>query len=209
MASIFDLFRKIEKPRERTTPPEYLAVGLGNPGRDYAGTRHNAGFEAIDFICGKLGTECRESKFKAFTARVTSAEKSVLLMKPTTFMNNSGEAVRDAASFYKIPPEKIVVFCDDINFDAGKMRIRERGSDGGHNGLKSIIECLSSDNFARVRIGVGKKPSPDTDLISWVLGKIPEDDVKKMTECLIHSADILELIVSGKIQDAMSEYNKR
>ena len=210
MASIFDLFKKIEKKKPDTSgPPEYLAVGLGNPGSDYVYTRHNVGFSALDFICREYGVECRASKFKAYTAKIEIDGSRVLLMKPTTFMNNSGLAVRDALSYYRIPAEKLVVFCDDVNFDPGKMRIREKGSDGGHNGLKSIIECLSSDSFPRVKIGVGKKPTPEYDLASWVLGKIPDDDMKKIVKCLECAPDILKRIIKGNIQDAMGVYNKR
>jgi len=209
MPSIFDLFKRIEKKKPDTAgPPEYLIVGLGNPGSDYVRTRHNAGFCAVDFILKKYDTECRASKFKAYTAKVTIGDTPALIVKPTTFMNNSGQAVRDAASFYKIPPEKIIVFCDDVNFDVGKMRIRESGSDGGHNGLKSIIECLSSDSFPRVRIGVGKKPE-EYDLVSWVLGKIPDDDLDEIVKCFEASPDICERIIGGDIQSAMSIYNRR
>ena len=209
MASIFDLFRKIEKKSAVSGAPEYLVAGLGNPGRDYARTRHNVGFAAVDAVCEKYGVECRPLKFSAYGADVAIDGHRVLLIKPTTFMNNSGIAVREAASFYKIPPEKIIVFCDDVNFDPGKMRIREKGSDGGHNGLGSIIEHLSSDAFPRVKIGVGRKPSPETDLASWVLGNIPEEDLKEITKCIEAAPDICEKIVCGKIQDAMSVYNKR
>ena len=209
MASIFDLFKRIEKKSVVSGAPEYLVVGLGNPGRDYARTRHNVGFAAVDAICAKYGAECRPLKFSAYGADITVDGRRVLLIKPTTFMNNSGLAVREAASFYKIPAEKIIVFCDDVNFDPGKMRIREKGSDGGHNGLKSIIEQLSSDAFPRIKIGVGKKPSADGDLASWVLGNIPEDDLEEITKCIGAAPDICEKIIGGKIQDAMSVYNKR
>jgi len=210
MASIFDLFKKIEKKKDDTQgPPEYLIVGLGNPGSEYIYTRHNAGFSAVDFICKKFGVECKESKFKAFSAKVNIGGRAALILKPTTFMNNSGYAVRDAAAFYKIPPKKIIVFCDDVNFDVGKMRIRERGSDGGHNGLKSIIEHLSSDDFPRIRIGVGKKPNAEYDLASWVLGKFTENDMKTIVECFAAAPDICEKIIGGDIQSAMSIYNKR
>lgn len=209
MASIFDLFKKIEKKKPETAgPPEYIAVGLGNPGRDYADTRHNVGWCAIDFICRKYGVECRELKFKSLGARCTVGNHEVLLMKPTTFMNSSGTAVREASAFYKVPPEKIIVFCDDVNFDVGKMRIRREGSDGGHNGLKSIIEQLSSDAFPRVKIGVGKKPA-EYDLVSWVLGKIGEEDARAVAECLAVCPDILESFIAGDIDGAMSKYNKR
>ena len=209
MASIFDLFRKIEKKREPAGAPEYLVVGLGNPGSDYARTRHNVGFAAADMICHRYGVECAPLKLSAYGAGITVGGRRVLLIKPTTFMNNSGRAVREASSFYKIPPEKIIVFCDDVNFDPGRMRIRERGSDGGHNGLKSIIEHLSSDAFPRIKIGVGKKPSSDTDLASWVLGNIPADDLEKITKCIEAAPDVIEKIIAGNIQDAMSVYNKR
>ena len=210
MASIFDLFKKIEKKRESAGgPPEYIVAGLGNPGREYVYTRHNAGFAAADFINREYGAECTVSRFRALTSEITVEGKKVLLMKPTTYMNNSGIAVREAASYYKIPPEKIIVFCDDINFEPGKMRIRGSGSDGGHNGLRSIIEHLSSDAFPRIKIGVGKKPSPEYDLASWVLGRIPDEDMEKLKECLAASPEICRMIISGDISGAMSIYNKR
>ena len=209
MASIFDLFKKIEKKSPGTSgPPEYIAAGLGNPGRDYVDTRHNVGWCAIDCICRKYGVECRELKFKALGARCSVGGHEVLLIKPTTFMNNSGEALREASAFYKVPPERIIVFCDDVNFEPGKMRIRAKGSDGGHNGLKSIIEHLSSDSFPRVKIGVGKKPE-GYDLAAWVLGKIGADDVPAIAECLAASPDILESFIAGDLDGAMSKYNKR
>ena len=207
MASIFDLFRKIEKKSGSAGAPEYLVAGLGNPGREYARTRHNVGFAAIDFICREYGVECRPLKFSAYGADIYVGGHRVLLIKPTTFMNNSGRAVREASSFYKIPPEKIVVFCDDVNFDPGKMRIREKGSDGGHNGLGSIIEQLSSDAFPRVKIGVGKKPSPDTDLASWVLGNIPKADQKVFFESIKNAYEAMKLILEGNTETAMSLYN--
>ena len=210
MASVFDLFRKIEKKSQLPGgAPEYIAAGLGNPGGEYVYTRHNAGFSAIDFINKKYDAECSVSKFHALTCTVTIEEKRVLIMKPTTFMNRSGQALREAADYYKIPPERIIVFCDDVNFDPGKMRIRERGSDGGHNGLASVIEQLSSDAFTRVRIGVGKKPSPEYDLASWVLGKIPDEDMKKMIQCFEAAPEICGYFVRGDIAGAMSVYNKR
>ena len=210
MASIFDLFRKIEKKRDEPGgAPEFIVAGLGNPGREYIYTRHNAGYDAIDFIDREYGVECTASRFRALTADITVEGRRVLVMKPTTFMNNSGQAIREAASFYKIPPERIIVFCDDVNFDVGKMRIRESGSDGGHNGLRSIIEQLSSDAFPRIRIGVGKKPSPGYDLASWVLGKFPDEDMERLKDCLGAAPDICRKIVSGDVSGAMSIYNRR
>ena len=171
MSNIFDLFKQIEK---KDTPAAgnltHLVVGLGNPGDKYTFTRHNTGFMALDFIAEKCGVRVDRARFKSLCADARIGEHRVLLMKPQTFMNLSGEAVREAADFYKIPPENILVLFDDINFDVGVMRIRRNGSDGGHNGIKSIIYQLNSDAFPRVKIGVGKKPSPDYDLADYVLG---------------------------------------
>ncbi|MBQ7714308.1 MAG: aminoacyl-tRNA hydrolase [Clostridia bacterium] len=210
MASIFDLFKRIEKKRgDAAGPPEFIAAGLGNPGKEYENTRHNAGYVALDEISDRFGVECTESKFSALCGKTTVCGKRVLLIKPLTYMNNSGLSVKAASSYYKIPPEKIIVFCDDVNFDPGKMRIREKGSDGGHNGLKSIIVHLSSDAFVRVKLGVGKKPSPDCDLPSWVLGKMTEEDRNLFDSCAAVCPDVLEKFVSGDISGAMSLYNKR
>lgn len=208
MADIFDLFRKIEKEKNPVAGvPEFIVAGLGNPGDAYARTRHNAGFAAVDFLCERYNTECRRAKFHALCGDAVIDGKRVLLLKPQTFMNNSGEALREAADFYKIPPEKTVVIYDDVNFDAGVMRIRERGSDGGHNGMKSIIYHLSSDNFPRIRLGVGKKPRADFDLADWVLGKIEGDERAALVSCIEKVPDAVSLIVNGKTQEAMGRFN--
>ena len=131
----------------------------------------------------------------------------MLLLKPETFMNLSGEAVREAAAFYNIPPEKILVLCDDISFDPGRIRIRRNGSHGGHNGLRNISELLGSDAFPRIRIGVGQKPHPEYDLVDWVLGKLPEEDAKKIADRAADFYDAASLIVSGNIEDAMNRYS--
>lgn len=210
MSSIFDLFKKIEKSdNTQSGPAEYIIAGLGNPGKDYEDTRHNAGFMALDVLCKKLNVSCSTLKFKSLTCTAQIAGKKVLLMKPQTFMNNSGEAIRDAASFYKIPPEKIIIIYDDINFEPGTLRIREKGSDGGHNGIKSIIYQLSSDSFPRIRVGVGKKPRPDYDLIAWVMGCIKGEELKCFTEAIENVPEICELILKGDIQKAMGAYNKK
>lgn len=209
MASIFDLFKKIEKSDGGYGIPEFIAVGLGNPGKEYENTRHNAGFAAIDFICEKLGTECTNLKFDALTAGCKIGEKQVLLMKPQTFMNLSGEAVKKAMDFFKIDASKIIVFCDDVNFDTGIMRIREKGSDGGQRGIRNITEKIGTDNFARVKIGVGKKTHPDYDLKDWVLGKPSENDAKAISDCAACALDICTSFVSGNLSDAMSRYNKK
>lgn len=146
-------------------------MGLGNPGKQYELTRHNAGFLFADLLADKNGVKINKIQFKAVTASLTLGGVKCLLMKPQTFMNNSGEAVRQAASFYKIPPERILVVFDDISLPCGRLRIRRKGSDGGHNGIKSIIYHLNSDAFPRVKLGVGEKPHPDYDLADWVLSQ--------------------------------------
>lgn len=207
MSNIFDLFKKIEKKAD-TTPVSFIIAGLGNPGAQYEKTRHNVGFVAIDYIAEKLGVRIDRAKFHALTAETKIGEVRVLLMKPQTFMNNSGVAIGEAASFYKIPPERVLILHDEISFEPGMIRIRRKGSAGGHNGLKSIIAQLASEDFPRVKIGVGKKPSPEYDLADWVLGKLPKDhsdtiDAKR--EDILGAA---RLIAEGKIDDAMQRYSK-
>ena len=207
MSNIFDLFKSIEKKTE-TGPVSHIVVGLGNPGPKYEKTRHNAGFIAIDHIAAKLGVKVDRVKFHALVCECELGGKRVLLMKPETFMNSSGVAIGEAATFYKIPPENVLVLHDEISFDAGLFRIRRKGSAGGHNGLKSIIEHLGSDGFPRIKIGVGQKPSPDYDLVDWVLGKFPKEAEAAIGARLddIHSAS--ELIVRGEIDLAMNRYSK-
>lgn len=207
MSNIFDLFKKIEK-KEDESPIAYIVAGLGNPGTEYEKTRHNAGFLAIDNIAGSLGVSIDRLKFKALTAEASFCGKRVLLMKPQTFMNSSGEAIGAAASFYKIPPENIIILHDEISFDAGLIRIRRKGSAGGHNGLKSIISHISSEAFPRIKIGVGQKPSPDYDLVDWVLGKFPTDDLKKIQSRFDDIRASVELIILDKIEEAMNKYSK-
>ena len=206
MADIFDLFRSIERSRD-TSPITHIIVGLGNPGADYAKTRHNAGFIAIDYIAEKLGAKIDRAKFHALTAEARVGDTRVLLMKPETFMNNSGVAVGEAAGFYKIPAENIIVLHDEISFAPGLLRIRRKGSAGGHNGLKSIISYVG-DGFPRLKLGVGQKPSPDYDLADWVLGKMSADDRKNLDSRLADIYDAVTLIVGGRIDDAMAKYSK-
>jgi PTH1 family peptidyl-tRNA hydrolase len=207
MSNIFDLFKKIEK-KENALPITHIIAGLGNPGAEYAKTRHNAGFMAIDFIASKCGVKIDRLKFKALTAEVNIGGARVLLMKPQTFMNSSGEAIGEASAFYKIPAENIIVLHDEISFEPGKMRIRRKGSAGGHNGLKSIIAHLSSEDFPRVKIGVGQKPSPDYDLVAWVLGRFSAEDIEMLCGQFDNIFSSCELIVSGKIDEAMNKYSK-
>lgn len=207
MSNIFDLFKKIEK-KEPPIPVTHIIAGLGNPGPEYVRTRHNAGFLAMDHIAEKLGVKIDRAKFHALVAEANIGGKRVLLMKPMTFMNNSGEAIGEAAAFYKIPPERVVILHDEISFAPGLFRIRRKGSAGGHNGLKSIISSLGSDTFPRVKIGVGTKPSPDYDLVSWVLGKFPDADLKLMSERFEDIYSSLDLIMQDKIDEAMNRYSK-
>ncbi len=207
MSNIFDLFKKIEK-KEDPTPLSYIVVGLGNPGDEYKLTRHNAGFLAIDYIAEKCGTRIDRVKFHALTSEARLGGARVLLMKPTTFMNNSGVAIGEAAAFYKLPPENIIVLHDEISFAPGLFRIRRKGSAGGHNGLKSIIAQLGSDAFPRVKIGVGQKPSPDYDLVDWVLGKFPKADMELLSAKYSDIYSSVELIIMGKIEEAMNKFSK-
>lgn len=209
MSNIFELFEKISKKKESTPlqPITKIVVGLGNPGRDYVLNRHNAGFMAIDYLSDKYDIKVTSSRFHALTGDGVINGVRVLLMKPQTMMNNSGIAVREAAEFYKISPENIIVIFDDINFDIGKLRIKRKGSDGGHNGIKSIIYHLYSDQFERIKLGVGQKPHPDYDLASWVLSDIPEVDRKTFADTLSKAADALSFMVAGDTEKAMQTYN--
>ena len=208
MSNIFDLFKKIESQKATSEPVSFIVVGLGNIGKQYELTRHNAGFLAIDYIAEKYGAKIDRVKFHSTVGEANIGGARVLLMKPTTLMNNSGIAVGEAATFYKIPPERVLVLHDEISFDPGIIRIRRKGSAGGHNGLKSIIERLPGDNFPRIKIGIGKKPNPEYDLADWVLGKMPESDLKTLKGRFDDIATATELIVGGKIDDAMARYSK-
>ena len=206
MANIFDLFKKIEK-KEPSVPLTHIIVGLGNPGEKYTFTRHNAGFLAIDYICQRYAFKCDRLKFKSLCGEVTINGVRALVMKPQTFMNASGEAVKEASDFYKIAPENIIVISDDASFDAGKLRIRKNGSAGGHNGLKNIIESLDSDKFPRIKLGVGQKPNPDYDIADWVLARIAKDDESHFFGVLESIPDILGLMLKGEYDKAMCDFN--
>ncbi len=207
MSNIFDLFKKIEKP-ESNQPICAIVVGLGNPGAKYEKTRHNAGFMAIDYIAERCGVKIDRAKFHSLVAEATIANKRVLLMKPETFMNNSGVAIAEAKSFYKITNDNVVVLHDEISFEPGLIRIRRKGSAGGHNGLKSIIERLPGEDFPRVKIGVGKKPTPEYDLADWVLGKMNADGLVALEGRFKDIEDAVGLILNGKIDEAMAKYSK-
>ncbi len=211
MSNIFDIFKRIETEKEARaqTPITHIAAGLGNPGDKYFYTRHNAGFLAMDYISQKCGATVNRSKFRALVGEGMIAGKRVLLMKPQTFMNLSGDAVSEAAAFYKIPIENIIVMSDDVNLDVGRIRVRKSGSDGGQKGLRSTIERMGSDNFPRIRFGVGKKPHPDYDMADWVLGNLSEEDKKALFECFETAYNGLEKIISGDVDGAMQICNSK
>ncbi|MBQ1237433.1 MAG: aminoacyl-tRNA hydrolase [Oscillospiraceae bacterium] len=190
-----------------TGPVEYLIVGLGNPGKEYENTRHNAGYMAVERIAQDLGVKIDRIKYKSLCADAMIGGKRVLLMKPSTFMNLSGQAVTEAARFYKIPMEKVIVFMDDISLEPGKVRIRRKGTDGGHNGIKNIIYLSGSDNFPRVKIGVGKKPHPDYVLADWVLSRFKTEEMKELEKVLEKAPDMAKLLVDGRMDEAMNRYN--
>ena len=208
--SVFDILDKLKAEKEPplTGAVEYIVCGLGNPGTQYENTRHNAGFMAIDTIAKNINAEVKKLKFKSLTGDVMLGGVRCLLMKPTTFMNNSGEAVREALNFYKLPPERLIVIYDDISMDVGRTRIRRKGSDGGHNGIKSIILCTNSDNFPRIKIGVGAKPHPDYDLADWVLSPFLKEQAEALETALSNAAAAAQLMVQDKTDEAMNKYNK-
>ena len=208
MANIFDLFKKIEKQQGVAAGPiTHIVVGLGNPGKEYLSTRHNAGFLAIDHIAASLGVAVDRAKYRALVGEATVGGSRVLLMKPQTFMNLSGEAVREAAAFYHIAPENVIVVYDDVTLDVGRLRVRGKGSDGGHNGMKSIIYQLQSDNFARVRIGVGKKPHPDFNLADFVLSAFTAEEMKTLAGSFDTVKKGIELLLAGDLAAAQQICN--
>ncbi|SEK55142.1 aminoacyl-tRNA hydrolase [Ruminococcus albus] len=205
---IFEKLKQLSAQRGETgTKPEYIIVGLGNPGIQYEGTRHNAGFITIEALEKKLGFSCDRHKFKAKVGNTVIGGKSCLVMKPETFMNLSGDAVSEAMDFYKIPLENVIVIFDDISLDVGQMRIRRKGSAGGHNGIKSIIAQCDGENFPRIKLGVGKKPNPAYDLAKWVLSKFSEEDRKNLDDAAEKACIALELMVQGKTDEAMNKFN--
>lgn len=191
---------------QKSSAVEYLIVGLGNPGKQYEHTRHNAGFDALDDCADHWGISVVRSKFDALTGTGSVGGTKVMLMKPQTFMNLSGQAVKKAVDFYKLPPERVIVLFDDISLEPGKLRLRKTGSAGGHNGIKSIIAAIGQD-FPRVKIGVGKKPHPDYDLADWVLSRFSSDDEKAIAARYQDIAAALELMMNDQFELAQSRYN--
>ena len=186
---------------------DWLIVGLGNPGDNYSRTRHNVGFRAIDILGSKLGIKIDRSKYRGLYGQGTYKGQKIILLKPQTFMNLSGLSVMDAARFYKLPPEKIIVLFDDISLDVGRLRIRGDGSAGGHNGIKSIIGAINSQSFPRVKIGVGAKPHPDYELADWVLSAFPPAEEKILAPALERAADAALALLEHGVYEAANRYN--
>lgn len=201
------MLRLFQKNTLSPGPVDFMIVGLGNPGKQYENTRHNAGFLAVDTIAQKHHTDIKRIKFKGLVGECSLGGKKALLLKPSTFMNLSGQSVREAMQFYKLPPEKVLVIFDDINLEPGKLRIRRKGSDGGHNGIKNILYLTGKDTFPRVKIGVGKKPNPQWDLADWVLSHYTKEETAQMQEVYEKIPDVCRLIVAGQIDEAMNRYN--
>ena len=186
---------------------DWLLVCLGNPGDQYENTRHNVGFMVADELGERHNIPIQRLKFRALTNTITVGDEKVLLMKPVTYMNLSGEAVHEAAAFYKIPPEHVLVISDEVSLAPGKIRVRRSGSAGGHNGLKNIIAHLGTDQFPRIRLGVGQKPHPDYDMADWVLGKFQVEDKKAVEEAVKRAADAAECLIREGVDKAMNRYN--
>lgn len=185
----------------------WLIVGLGNPGPEYAKTRHNCGFRALDILAQKLGCKVDKGKFEGLYGQTTYEGHKLYLLKPLTYMNLSGRSVLQLSAYFNIPPQRIVVIFDDISLDIGRLRIRSNGSAGGHNGIKSIISQLGSQDFPRVKVGVGAKPNPDFDLADWVLSAFSASEEKSLQAALERAADAALCIVSQGTMEAANRFN--
>ena len=186
---------------------DFVVAGLGNPGDEYKATKHNIGFMVIDKLAENNNAKFKKSRFNALVADCKIGEKRLLLLKPLTYMNLSGEAISKALMFYKINPQNLIVICDDINLDAGKIRVRPKGSDGGQNGLKNIISLLKTQEFKRVRIGIGAKPHPEYDLKDWVLSAFSKEAKPQIERAINLGSDAVEAIVKKDVDFAMSHFN--
>ena len=195
------------KKQRSAGPVDFIVAGLGNPGKQYEGTRHNAGFMALEALAERLGVPVTRVRFKSYCGEAVIGEKRALLLMPQTFMNLSGEAVCEAMRFYKLPPERVLVMMDDISLPVGRMRIRMKGSDGGHNGMKNIIYLSGKDTFPRIKLGIGAKPNPGWDLADWVLSRFTEQEQKQLSDVFDHAAEAVALMVNGNSTEAMNRFN--
>lgn len=204
---MFDIFKKLTVNR-KNGPIEHLVVGLGNPGSKYENTRHNVGFIALDYIANQLDVNFNKSKFDALFSEAVIDGKRVLLIKPQTFMNLSGESVIQFMSFYKIPSENVIILFDDISLAPGNLRVKRSGSHGGHNGMRNIMQLAKTDNFPRIKIGIGAKPT-DWDLADWVTSKFSDEDLKLINKAAKNSYAALKLMLNGEIEKAMNLANRK
>lgn len=192
----------------KSTPQDaWLIVGLGNPGKEYERSRHNCGFRALDILAGKLNAKVDKLKFQGLYTQTTYNDIKLYLLKPQTYMNLSGKSVVQLSAFFKIPPQRIIVLFDDISLAPGRLRVRAEGSAGGHNGIKSIIQELGSQDFPRVKIGVGAKPNPDYDLADWVLGSFSALDEKAMAVSLENAGQAALAVIDKGVPEAANRFN--
>ena len=191
----------------KTDTQSWLIVGLGNPGREYERTRHNTGFRAIDLLAQTLGCKIDKAKFQGLYGQTVYNGTKLFLLKPQTYMNLSGRAVLQLSAYYSIPPERIIVLFDDISLEPGRLRVRGDGSAGGHNGIKSIIAELGSQNFPRVKIGVGAKPNPEFDLAAWVLSTFSAKEEKDLSFALKNVGQAALLIIDQGVPQAANQFN--
>ena len=194
---------------KRSGGASWLIVFLGNPGKEYENTRHNAGFLAADAMEKRLGTKINKAKFSSLTALVRVGNEGVLLLKPQTYMNLSGRAVGEAVRFYKIPPERVIVISDETAFPLGRVRVRRSGSAGGHNGLKDIIAALGTEDFPRIRLGVGGKPHEDYDMRDWVLSRFAGKDAETIADAAARAAEAALCYIEKDPDEAMNRYNQK
>ena len=211
MGNIFDIFNEISAGRaaKSNLPVTHIIVGLGNPGEKYANTRHNAGFRMLEYLSERCGIRVDSVKFKALVGDGQVGDKRVLLMKPQTYMNLSGEAVVEAAHFYKIPPENIIVFSDDVSLDVGAVRMRRKGSDGGQKGLRSIVTIMGTQDFPRIKFGVGAKPHPDYDMADWVVSEFTRDEKVAVASCFPRAYDGVVKYLAGDPDGAVQACNSK
>jgi len=193
--------------RKPAGPVDFMVVGLGNPGRQYEGTRHNAGFAVIEALAASLGVRVDRVRFKAYTGQANIDGTRVLLLMPQTYMNNSGQAVTEAMRFYKLPPERVLLVADDVCLPVGRLRIRRKGSDGGQKGLRSIITLAGSDAFPRIKLGVGEKPHLDYDLADWVLSRFTKEEAPLFLDTVNKAVQAVRLMAVGDIDTAMNRYS--
>lgn len=185
----------------------YLVIGLGNPESDYSKTRHNMGFDVINEMASDLGIDIAKKKFSGLYEKCSFEGKNIIFLKPQTFMNLSGECVKEFVEYYKIDLNDIYVIYDDVDLEPGEIRIRKKGSSGGHNGMKSIIKCLGSQDFVRIRVGIGKPQNEKMDMIEYVIGHVPENEMKRLYEGVFKAKDALKEILTNGVDSAMNKFN--